>query len=209
MRKAGRGRRHRHAAHFGRGGANDARWLRETRRDERLLAEMVRQAAERFRGRRLRTRRMGEFDLIARYFDAARAAQPAGRGRRLRAAAAAARHAAGGVDRPADRRPALPVDGGPAPPRAQGAGGEPERPGGLRRAAAGVHAGAGAAAGGRSLAGGFSPKACSRWPTCTAANWSAATPPAGRWPSTSRCSAKCRRARRCCARERGPATTCG
>jgi carboxylate-amine ligase len=32
-------------------GANDARWLRETQADERLLAEMVRQAAERFRGR--------------------------------------------------------------------------------------------------------------------------------------------------------------
>jgi carboxylate-amine ligase len=32
-------------------GANDARWLRETNGRERLLAEMVRQAAERFRGR--------------------------------------------------------------------------------------------------------------------------------------------------------------
>jgi carboxylate-amine ligase len=32
-------------------GANDARWLRETHGRERLLAEMVRQAAERFRGR--------------------------------------------------------------------------------------------------------------------------------------------------------------
>jgi carboxylate-amine ligase len=32
-------------------GANDARWLRETQAHERLLAEMVRQAAERFRGR--------------------------------------------------------------------------------------------------------------------------------------------------------------
>jgi carboxylate-amine ligase len=32
-------------------GANDARWLRETQGRERLLAEMVRQAAERFRGR--------------------------------------------------------------------------------------------------------------------------------------------------------------
>jgi carboxylate-amine ligase len=32
-------------------GANDARWLRETAARERLLAEMVRQAAERFRGR--------------------------------------------------------------------------------------------------------------------------------------------------------------
>jgi carboxylate-amine ligase len=31
--------------------ANDARWLRETNARERLLAEMVRQAAERFRGR--------------------------------------------------------------------------------------------------------------------------------------------------------------
>jgi glutamate---cysteine ligase / carboxylate-amine ligase len=31
--------------------ANDARWLRETHARERLLAEMVRQAAERFRGR--------------------------------------------------------------------------------------------------------------------------------------------------------------
>ena len=33
-------------------GANDARWLRETVSRERLLAEMVRQGAERFRGRR-------------------------------------------------------------------------------------------------------------------------------------------------------------
>ncbi|WP_435531138.1 YbdK family carboxylate-amine ligase [Ramlibacter pallidus] len=32
-------------------GSNDARWLRETHAHERLLAEMVRQAAERFRGR--------------------------------------------------------------------------------------------------------------------------------------------------------------
>ena len=32
-------------------GANDARWLRETQGRERLLAEMVRQAAERFRSR--------------------------------------------------------------------------------------------------------------------------------------------------------------
>jgi glutamate---cysteine ligase / carboxylate-amine ligase len=32
-------------------GSNDARWLRETHARERLLAEMVRQAAERFRGR--------------------------------------------------------------------------------------------------------------------------------------------------------------
>jgi carboxylate-amine ligase len=32
-------------------GANDARWLRETHARERLLAEVVRQAAERFRGR--------------------------------------------------------------------------------------------------------------------------------------------------------------
>ncbi len=32
-------------------GANDARWLRETQARERLLAETVRQAAERFRGR--------------------------------------------------------------------------------------------------------------------------------------------------------------
>jgi len=35
-------------------GANDARWLRETQSHERLLAEMVRQAAERFRGRAAR-----------------------------------------------------------------------------------------------------------------------------------------------------------
>ncbi|WP_414708965.1 YbdK family carboxylate-amine ligase [Ramlibacter sp.] len=32
-------------------GANDARWLRDTQARERLLGEMVRQAAERFRGR--------------------------------------------------------------------------------------------------------------------------------------------------------------
>ena len=32
-------------------GENDARWLRETQAHERLLAETVRQAAERFRGR--------------------------------------------------------------------------------------------------------------------------------------------------------------
>jgi carboxylate-amine ligase len=32
-------------------GMNDARWLRDTYARERLLAEMVRQAAERFRGR--------------------------------------------------------------------------------------------------------------------------------------------------------------
>ena len=32
-------------------GLNDARWLRDTQARERLLAEMVRQAAERFRGR--------------------------------------------------------------------------------------------------------------------------------------------------------------
>jgi carboxylate-amine ligase len=31
-------------------GGNDARWLRETHARERLLAEMVRQAGERFRG---------------------------------------------------------------------------------------------------------------------------------------------------------------
>ncbi len=31
-------------------GANDARWLRDTHARERLLAEMVRQAAGRFRG---------------------------------------------------------------------------------------------------------------------------------------------------------------
>jgi carboxylate-amine ligase len=31
-------------------GANDARWLRETYSRERLLAEMVRQGAQRFRG---------------------------------------------------------------------------------------------------------------------------------------------------------------
>ena len=30
--------------------SNDARWLRETHARERLLAEMVRQGAERFRG---------------------------------------------------------------------------------------------------------------------------------------------------------------
>ena len=30
---------------------NDARWLRETQGREQLLAEMVRQGAERFRGR--------------------------------------------------------------------------------------------------------------------------------------------------------------
>jgi glutamate---cysteine ligase / carboxylate-amine ligase len=35
-------------------GANDARWLRETQGRERLLAETVRQSAERFRGRPLR-----------------------------------------------------------------------------------------------------------------------------------------------------------
>jgi carboxylate-amine ligase len=35
-------------------GANDARWLRETHAHERLLAEMVRQAADRFRGLPLR-----------------------------------------------------------------------------------------------------------------------------------------------------------
>jgi carboxylate-amine ligase len=35
-------------------GANDARWLRETQTHERLLAEVVRQASERFRGRPLR-----------------------------------------------------------------------------------------------------------------------------------------------------------
>ena len=35
-------------------GANDARWLRETHARERLLAEAVRQAAERFRGRGVR-----------------------------------------------------------------------------------------------------------------------------------------------------------
>ncbi|RYY92662.1 MAG: glutamate--cysteine ligase [Comamonadaceae bacterium] len=35
-------------------GANDARWLRETVAHERLLAEMVRQGAERFRGRATR-----------------------------------------------------------------------------------------------------------------------------------------------------------
>jgi carboxylate-amine ligase len=35
-------------------GANDARWLRETQARERLLAETVRQAAERFRGPRAR-----------------------------------------------------------------------------------------------------------------------------------------------------------
>jgi carboxylate-amine ligase len=34
---------------------NDARWLRETHAREQLLAEMVRQAAERFRGRRARS----------------------------------------------------------------------------------------------------------------------------------------------------------
>ena len=33
-------------------GANDARWLRDTQDREQLLAETVRQAAERFRGRR-------------------------------------------------------------------------------------------------------------------------------------------------------------
>ena len=32
-------------------GLNDARWLRDTQGRERLLAEMVRQAAERFRDR--------------------------------------------------------------------------------------------------------------------------------------------------------------
>ena len=32
-------------------GLNDARWLRDTQGRERLLAETVRQAAERFRGR--------------------------------------------------------------------------------------------------------------------------------------------------------------
>jgi carboxylate-amine ligase len=31
-------------------GENDARWLREKQNDERLLAEVIRQAAERFRG---------------------------------------------------------------------------------------------------------------------------------------------------------------
>jgi carboxylate-amine ligase len=35
-------------------GANDARWLRETQSRERLLAETVRQSAERFRGRGVR-----------------------------------------------------------------------------------------------------------------------------------------------------------
>jgi carboxylate-amine ligase len=33
-------------------GQNDARWLRERQRDEKLLAEVSRQAAQRFRGAR-------------------------------------------------------------------------------------------------------------------------------------------------------------
>ena len=40
-----------HLRHCADRGANDARWLRDTQARERLLAESVRQAAERFRGR--------------------------------------------------------------------------------------------------------------------------------------------------------------
>ncbi len=118
-------------------------------------------------------------------------------------------HAAGRVDRHAGRGPPLPVDGRARAARPQGAGGQPERPGRLRRAAAGLHAGARAAARSTRPCSPASRAACSRWPTRTAASWSAATPRAARSTSASPCSARCRPARRCCARARAPATTSG
>ena len=181
-RSARRGRRHRSCcAEDAEPGSNDARWLRETQARERLLAEVVRQAAERFRGpARLRKAAHGRIRPHRALLHAAGAPQPAGRGRRLRAARARARHAAGGVHRHAGGGPAFPVHRRSGAPGPQGAGGQPQRPGRLRRAAAGLHAGAGAAAGRRGLARRLLARACSRWPTRTAANWSAATPRAGR-----------------------------
>ena len=67
---------------------------------------------------------------------AAGAARRARRRRRLRAARARAGHAARGLERHAGRGPALPLHRRPRAARPQGAGGEPERPGGLRRPAA-------------------------------------------------------------------------
>ena len=96
---------------------------------------------------------MGEFDLIARYFTRPVRRSPLGVGDDCALLAPRAGHAAGRVHRHAGRGPALPVHRRSAPAGPQGAGREPERPGGLRRQAAGLHAGAGAAARRRSLAG--------------------------------------------------------
>ncbi len=88
----------------------------------------------------------GEFELIARHFTRPVAGRGARHRRRLRAAGAARRHAARDLDRHAGRGAPFPVDRRARAARPQGAGGQPERPGRLRRRAARLHAGAGAAA---------------------------------------------------------------
>ena len=138
------------------------------------------------------------------------ATRRARRRRRLRAARAGAGHAAGGVERHAGRGPALPVDRRARAARPQGAGGQPERPGRLRRAS----------------------RWRSRWrwrcrastrPSCDgfarrpARAGRRARHRAGRRRHHGRaadhraspCSARCRPARRCCAAARAPATTSG
>jgi hypothetical protein len=96
------------------------------------------------------------------------------------------------------------------PPRPQGTGGEPERPGGLRRAAAGLHARRWRCRGRRSLArAGFSrgPVRAGRGARLRAGRRRHHARPAGDQHHRVRRSAG--RRRRCCARARGPATTSG
>ncbi len=154
---------------------------------------------------------MGEFDLIARYFRAARA------GARHWARATTARCC---TPRPACSWPSPATCWSRAGISCrrwtrrrlgpQGAGGQPQRPG--RHAARSPLAftlALVAAGGRRRLARAASRAACSRWPMRTTASWSAATPRTARSTSASPCSAKCPPARRCCARARGPAMISG
>ena len=95
---------------------------------------------------------MGEFDLIERYFKRPAQRSPLGVGDDCALLAPARGHAARGVLRHAGRGPPFPFHRRPGAAGPQGAGGQPERPGGLRREAAGLHARARAAGGRRGLA---------------------------------------------------------
>ena len=88
---------------------------------------------------------MGEFDLIARYFTRPAARAVLGVGDDCALLQPSAGHAAGHLQRHAGRGPAFFCRRRPGRAGPQGAGRQPERPGRLRRHAAGLHAGAGPA----------------------------------------------------------------